>query len=134
MSVETIAWIAAGLFGALALFQVSLALGAPMGEYVYGGRVADEGGRLPGKWRIASAAAAVILLGFGWVILARAGVIATTIDETVLTVLSRMVVAYMAINAAANLAGKTSIERYLFGGVTLVLVILCSIVAAAGPT
>ena len=134
MNVETIAWIAAALFGVMALFQVALALGAPWGAHVYGGRVADDDGRLPGAWRAASAAAALILLGFAWVILARAGVIATSIDETLLTVLSWMVVAYMALNTAGNLAGKSPIERYVFGGMTLVLVILCAIVAAAGPS
>ena len=133
MNVEAVAWVAATLFGLLALFQVALALGAPLGAYVYGGRVALDDGRLPTKWRVASAAASLILLGFAWVILARAGVIETSLDETLLLVLSWMVVAYMALNTAGNLAGKTNIERYVFGGITMVLVVLCAIVAAAGP-
>ena len=133
MNVEAIAWVAATLFGLLALFQVALALGAPLGAYVYGGRIALDDGRLPTKWRVASAAAALILLGFAWVILARAGVIGTSLDETLLLVLSWMVVAYMALNTAGNLTGKTNIERYVFGGITMVLVVLCAIVAAAGP-
>ena len=65
--------------------------------------------------------------------LARGGVVETGIDETLLTVLSWMVVAYMAINAAMNFSSKDSLERWLFGSVTVALVVLCSIVAAAGP-
>ena len=133
MDIETIAWIAAVLFAGMALFQLALALGAPLGEHAYGGRFADDAGRLPGTWRVASAVASLILLGFAWVILARAGVIATSINETLLTVLAWMVVAYMALNTAGNFAGKSPIERYVFGGITLVLVVLCAIVAAAGP-
>ena len=39
----------------------------------------------------------------------------------------------MAINTAMNLAGKTKFERYGLSAVTVVLVVLCSIVAASGP-
>lgn len=134
MTVEILASIAAALFVGLAAFQVVLALGAPFGHYAYGGRVADPGEPLPGRWRVASAVAAVILLGFAWVMLARGGVITTTLDESVLTVLAWMVVAYMALNTAANLAAPHPIERYVFGSITGVLVILGAIVAAAGPT
>ena len=134
MDIETIAVIAAVLFGLLAALQVALALGAPLGHIVYGGRVASAGEALPVPWRVASGAAALALVGFGWVILARGGVITTGVSSTVVTVLSWMVVAYMAINTAMNLASRDPIERYLFGGVTATLVVVCSIVAAAGPT
>jgi hypothetical protein len=117
----------------LALFQIALALGAPWGAHVFGGRAVAEDGTSSGKWRAASAAGSVVLLLFGWVILARGGVVESSIDDTLLTVLSWMVVAYMAINAAMNFASKDLLERWLFGSVTVVLVVLCSVVAAAGP-
>lgn len=134
MDIETIAVIAAVLFGLLAALQMALAFGAPLGNIVYGGRVVSAGGVLPGPWRIASGAAALVLVGFAWIILARAGVLTTSVSSTVVTVLAWMVVAYMAINTAMNLASRDRIERYLLGGVTAVLVVLCAIVAAAGPT
>lgn len=134
MNVETVAVACAVLFGCLALFQVALALGAPAGTVVFGGRVAEADGRLPSKWRAVSALAAVILIGFAWVVLARAGVVATSIDQRYLSVATWAIVAYMAINSAANFASKNAIERYLMGGVSLVLVVLCSFVAASGPT
>lgn len=132
--VETVAVVAALLFVLLALFQLALALGVRWGAHAYGGRVVRDDGSLPTKWRVSSAVAALILIGFGWVILARGGVLVVAVNELALTVLAWMVVAYMAINTAANLASKDPVERWLMGSMTLVLVVLCAIVAAAGPT
>ena len=131
--VETLALIVAALFGFLALFQAALALGAPWGAHAYGGRVVQEDRKLPAKWRVASGIAAVILVLFGWVMLARGGVVDSSVDETLLTVFAWMVVAYMAINTAMNLSSKDAIERWLMGSVTGALVILGAVVAAAGP-
>jgi len=121
------------LFAALAVFQIALALGAPGGAYVFGGRVAQDDGRLPTPYRIGAAVAAVVLFAFAFVILARAGVLETSLSERFLTIASWAIVAYMAINTAMNLAASTKIERYGFGAVSGILVVLCSIVAAAGP-
>lgn len=133
MNVEAVAIVAGILFVGLAMFHVALALGLPAGHLAYGGRFAKPDNTLPTAWRILSAAAVVILGVFAWVILARAGVIATSIDSKYLTVWSWMVVAYLAINTAANFASQSKVERFGLGGVSLVLVVLCSIVAAAGP-
>jgi hypothetical protein len=131
--VETVALLAAGLFLLVALFQVAIAFGVPWGAHAYGGRVTQDDGTLPPKWRVASGAAALVLLAFGWVMLARAGVVASGLDDRLLTVLAWMVVAYMAINSAINLASKDAIERWVMGSVSVALVVLCSVVAAAGP-
>lgn len=132
--VETIAIIAAVLFLGLAAFQVALLMGAPLGNHVYGGRVANDDGTLPIKFRVASGVAAFLLVAFAWVILVRAGIMTSRLSDQAVTVLSWMVVAYMALNTAANLASKDPIERYLFGGITIALVVLCAMVAAAGPS
>jgi hypothetical protein len=131
--VETVALIVAALFVFLALFQVALAVGAPWGSHAYGGRVAREDGTLPTKWRVVSGIAAVVLVAFGWVMLARGGVVDSSLDETPLTVLAWMVVAYMAVNTALNFASKDAVERWLMGSITGSLVILGALVAAAGP-
>ena len=131
--VETVALVAAALFAVLALFQLALALGAPWAAHAYGGRMAHVDGVLPRKWRAASAVAAVVLMAFGWVILVRGGVVGTSLDERIVTVLAWMVVAYMAMNTAMNFASRDSVERWLMGTITTVLVVLCAVVAAAGP-
>jgi hypothetical protein len=132
--VETVALVVATLFGFLAIFQVALALGAPWGAHAYGGRMVQDDGALRGKWRATSAGASVVLLAFAWVMLARSGVCCASLDDRLVTVLSWMVVAYMAINAAINFASKDLIERWLFGSVSALLVVLCAVIAAAGPT
>ena len=134
MDAATVAIAAAVLFGAVALFQVALALGAPWGSFAYGGRAAREDGTLPLTHRLSSAVAAALLVFFALVILVRGGAIGTSGDSTPVTVISWVIVAFMAINTAANLMGKHWVERYLFAGMTVVLVALCSTVALAGPS
>jgi hypothetical protein len=131
--VETVAVVTAALFAVLALFQAALAIGAPWGEHVYGGRMAQDDGALPGRWRAASGIASLVLLGFAWVMLIRGGVIATDLDENFVTVLAWMVVAYMAINTAVNFSSQDPVERWVMGPITAILVVLCAVVAAAGP-
>ena len=133
MDGQTAAIAAAVLFGAVALFQVALALEAPWGMFAYGGRAARDDGTLPPTYRLSSAFAAVLLVFFAVVILLRGGAIGTSGDSTLVTVMSWVIVGFMAINTAMNFLGSHWVERYVFGGVTLVLVALCSIVAVAGP-
>lgn len=130
---ETLAILAAVLFVGMALFQIAAALGAPLGNMVFGGRAAKEDGRLPLAYRIASGAGAVLLVLFAIVILTRGGVIGSSGDSTLVIVMSWAITAYMAINAPMNFMGKHWVERYVFGGITVVLVVLCAIVAASGP-
>jgi hypothetical protein len=134
MGVETVAMLAAVLFGALAIFQVALALGAPWGAFAYGGRAIQEDGTLPITYRLASAVAAVVLVLFAIVILTRAGVIGTAGDSTLVSVLSWVIVAFLVLNTLSNVSGKHWIERFVFGGITVVLAVLCAIVAVAGPS
>lgn len=134
MDVQTAAITAAVLFGVVALFQLALALGVPWGAFAYGGRAVRDGGTLPPTYRGASAVTAVFLVLFAIVILTRAGVVGTSGDSAMVTVMSWVIVGFMAINTPMNLLGKHWMERFVFGGITLVLVVLCAIVAAAGPT
>jgi hypothetical protein len=133
VGVETAAVAAAVLFGVMALFQVALALGVPWGAFAFGGRAVRDDGTLPTAYRGASAVAAVVLVVFAVVILTRAGVVGTSGDSALVTVLSWVIVGFMAINTPMNLMGQHWVEKYVFGGITLVLVVLCAIVAASGP-
>lgn len=133
MTIEALAICAGAIFLALAIFQAALALGAPVGHVAYGGRAAGPDRRLRRPWRFASAAAALILIGFAWVILARGGVVGDGVSQTALAVGSWMIVAYMALNTAANLSAGHPFEKYGMGALTALLVVLCSIVAASGP-
>lgn len=134
MDSQAAAITAAVLFGVVALFQLALALGVPWGAYAYGGRAVRDDGTLPPTYRGASAATAVVLVLFAVVMLTRAGVVGTSGDSTAVTMLSWVIVGFMVINTPMNLLGKHWIEKFVFGGITLALVVLCAIVAAAGPS
>lgn len=71
MELTTIAAVAFAVTAAgAAAFQVALAAGAPWGEFAMGGRFP---GRFPTPLRVAAVGQAVVLLGLGTVVLARAG-------------------------------------------------------------
>ena len=101
---------AACLLGVAVLFQLALAVGAPWGTAAYGGQVAQDDGRLPTKYRTASAGTAVILTGALWWVLAASAVISP-------------------IPLSGNLAGRHPVERWGAGGITAVLTILCAWIA-----
>jgi hypothetical protein len=122
--------VATLLFVAMAGFQASLAAGAPFGAHVLGGR---NPGTLPARLRLASAIAALLLLGFAVIVLVRAGAIATPTGlEGIVRLGCWVVAAFLVFNTLANLASKSTIERTLFAGMTAVLAVLAAYVALAG--
>ena len=122
--------VAAGLFIAFAGFQTALALGAPWGEHVWGSAFSAE---LPPGMRVASAFAAVILIGMAAIVLARAGVIRRLSRMRFLTGSTWAIAAYMTLNTLGNFASESNIERYVFGRATFVMAILTAYVAYRGP-
>ena len=118
------------LFALMAGIQLALAAGAPLGAHVLGGRYP---GVLPRQARVGSAIAAVLLLGFGLVVLARAGRIGA--PEGLVGLLAPAcwaIAAFLVLNTVGNLASKSRIERTLFAAITAGLAVLCGIVAATG--
>jgi hypothetical protein len=122
---------AACLLGVVILFQLALAAGAPWGAAAYGGRAARDDGRLPTRYRVASAATALVLTGALWLVLAASAVIsAAPLSENLLGVGVWVLVGLFALNTAGNLAGRHPVERWGAGGITAVLTILCAWIAA----
>jgi hypothetical protein len=119
--------LAAVLFVGMAAFQASLALGAPLGAHVLGGRYR---GALPNRLRAFSAIAAAILVGGALVILARAGAIGWPVGTTgVLAPLAWAITVFLALNTLGNLASKSRLERSLFAAMTAALAVLSAYVA-----
>jgi len=122
---------AACLIGVVVVFQLALAAGAPWGAAAYGGRAAQDDGRLPTRYRVASAGTAVVLTGALWLLLAASEVIsAAPLSEKVLGVGVWVLVGLFALNTVGNLAGRHPVERWGAGGITAVLTILCAWIAA----
>ena len=119
--------LAAILFLGMAAFQASLALGAPLGAHVLGGRYP---GTLPNRLRAFSAMAGAVLVGFALVILARSGAVGwPTGAMGLLAPASWAIAAFLALNTLGNLASKSRLERTLFAATTAALAVLSAYVA-----
>jgi hypothetical protein len=119
--------LATVLFLAMAAFQASLALGAPLGAHVLGGR---QPGALPNRLRAFSGVAAVILVGCSFVIRARAGAIGWPASAMgLLAPASWAIAAFLVLNTLGNLASKSRLERTVFAATTAALAVLSAYVA-----
>jgi hypothetical protein len=111
----------------MAAFQASLALGAPLGAHVLGGR---HPGGLPRRLRAFSAIAAAILIGAALVILARASAIGWPAGATGLLIPATWAIAaFLVLNTLGNLASKSRLERTVFAATTAALAVLSAYVA-----
>ena len=132
MIVQNAAKLAAVLLSAVAVFQAALALGAPWGDMSYGGQAETTDGVLPTGQRIMSAAAVLILLFAGWVVLARAEVLgAGPLSETFLKAGSWVIFGYLVLNTTMNLMSSHPGERWGMGTTTFVTAIMTFIVASS---
>jgi len=119
--------LAAILFLGMVAFQASLALGAPLGAHVLGGR---HPGTLPNRLRAFSAIAAAILVGSALVILARANAIGWPAGATgLLGPAPWAIAAFLVLNTLGNLASKSRPERTVFAATTVALAVLSAYVA-----
>ena len=95
----------------LSLFQLALALGAPMGEYAWGGRNA---GRLPLVWRLASLAAAGFSLAVSGHYASMIGWLPSLLDAHGRAYVLWGLTALTALSLLGNLTSKSAAERKLF--------------------
>ena len=122
--------LAAGAgFVGLAAFQAALALGAPLGRASWGG---VHEGKLPRGLRIASggvlgfhALAALMVVGHG-------GFRVVPLPEGVLRWGTRALAGLTLVGAVPNFASSSRWERFGWGPVTLILAVLCLVVALRG--
>jgi hypothetical protein len=120
--------VAAVLLAVMAAIQLGLAAGLALGAHVLGGRYP---GVLPTQARVGSAIAAALLVVFGLVVLARAGVVGRPDGIAgLLAPACWAIAAYLVLNTLGNLASKSRIERTVFAAMTAILAVLCGFVAA----
>lgn len=122
--------LATALLALVAAFQIGLAVGAPWGAAAYGGRAISDDGTLPGRYRVGSAIATLVLLGAIWVVLAAVSVLDRgPVSSSVLTVALWCMVAYFALNTLGNALGRHPLERWGGGTVSALLTLLCALIA-----
>lgn len=117
--------LAVALVTIVGVFQLALALGAPLGKAAWGGRNEEV---LPTRLRIASGLAAIVVYPFIAVyVLASADLLNLEwlpIGATGMWVLT----GFFTLGTVANLASKSKIER-VWAPVSLAIAICCAIVA-----
>ncbi len=118
------------LFLSVAGFQAVLALGAPLGAHVLGGRYS---GTLPRRMRVFSGITALILVGAGLIVLARAGILGWPAGANWLLAPATWVIAsFLALNTLGNRTSRSRFERTIFAPTTAALAVLCAYVALTG--
>ena len=118
--------IAAALgFLAIAMFELVLAAGAPLGHAAWGGAHAH----LSAAQRIASAVAVLIWASAALVVLGRAGLWSAGKRAILFRRGTWLLVAVSTIAALTNFASHSRYEQLIFGPLAVILAALCTIVA-----
>ena len=129
-SVQTAAVAAATLLGAVIVFQLALAAGAPWGRMAYGGRATQGDGTLSRRHRFASGMAALALTAAMWVVLAAGSVVSQgSVSDSALTITTWVLAVLFVMNTVGNLAGEHPMERWGAGTVAALLAGLCVVLA-----
>ena len=121
-------WLIIAALGVSTLFQLALALGAPMGEYVFGGRVA---GRLTALLRFASLATAGFYVAVIGHQLAQLQILPRLLPAPLNTAANWALVAIFAISFVLHLASKSKKERDLWTPIALLVLVAAVPVALA---
>lgn len=121
-------FLAGGLL-IVAVFQAALTLGAPFGAATQGG---TNPGQLPGALRLVSGVGAIVWLCATVIVLARGGWV-VPLRDNVIRVATWGLVGLLAVGALMNFASSSSWERFGWGPFTLVLFVLCVVVARSAP-
>ncbi|WP_052665206.1 hypothetical protein [Nitriliruptor alkaliphilus] len=124
---QTAAITAAVSLAAIGVFQLALALGAPLGRAAWAGQ---HPGVLPRNLRIASAAAAVLYPLMIVLVLASAGVIDDAAVPGSGVVAMWFLTAFFGLGVLANGASRSRPER-IWAPVSLVIAVCCAIVATS---
>jgi hypothetical protein len=125
MRIRTFASVAAIGFGVLAIFQLALALGAPLGHAAWGG--AHE--TLPTGLRVGSAVSVLFYVLAIGVVLRRAGMDVPWIRGGVARLVTWILVVLLPLSALGNIASQSGWERYLMAPLALILAAMSFLVA-----
>lgn len=115
------------LLAALAVFQIALAAGAPLGRFVWGGQHEV----LPPKLRFGSAVAVPICAVFALFLLSKAGLV-SIIGEPLLTVGMWVITGYLVLMSPLNLLSRSKFERAAATPLALVMAAIFLVVTLTG--
>lgn len=104
------------LLAVLAVIQIALAAGAPLGRFAWGG----QHDVLPRRLRIGSVVAIAIYAVFALFLMSMAGMV-SVIGDPLLTIGMWVIVAYLAFGTALNLISRSKHERALMTPISLAI-------------
>lgn len=113
------------LFAIVMILQLLLAAGVLPVSLAWGGRQSQ----LTPSLRLSSLAAVLILAGFAYVIARRSGILGSAPPSTLIRIMSWLITLYLALNTGMNFLSPSRGERWVFGPITLALVVLCSLIS-----
>lgn len=123
-------FLAGGLL-IVAAFQTALTFGAPFGAAAQGG---TNPGQLTGALRLVSGVGAIVWLCATVIVLARGGWVLVPLRDNATRVATWGLVGLLAVGALMNFASSSPWERFGWGPFTLVLLVLCVVLArSASP-
>ena len=111
---------------ATALFQIAIVLGAPLGEYAYGGQ---NPGILKLPFRIASVFSALVMFAIAGHYLAQLGVFTPLLDPAGNSIANWGFAFFAGLSAIANNITRSQKEKRLWGGTTIAMLLAAVIVA-----
>jgi hypothetical protein len=106
---EKAAILAVAILGLLVVFQLLMAAGLPLGRAAWGGQHRV----LPANLRLGSLAAAGILIFAGWIVLARAGLVAPGDKATAVRVISWVFAVHFTLNTVMNIVSGSPLEQWI---------------------
>ena len=128
---QTASLLSVSLFGLEVVTQLGIAVGIFPVTIVWGGSQSE----LTLSLRLASIAAAGILLGFAWIVHQKAASTGSGVPAPVwIRWACWFVTAYMILNTIGNFMSTSWFERYVSGTVTILLSVCCWRVASAATT
>ena len=113
------------VLAALAMFQLLLILGLPLGRYAWGGQAPV----LPGRLRAGSAVAIAVYAVMGVVALDRSGLSSVLPSPSIAVVAMWVVAGYLLLSVLPNLASKSKAEKRVMVPVSLLLAALAFAIA-----
>jgi len=111
---------------AVALFQLAIVLGAPVGEYAYGGQ---HEGKLPVRFRVTSAISMLVMLALAGHYLAQIGLFTPLLDADGNAIANWVFVGFFALSAVLNNITKSEKEKRVFGSITVAMLLSAILVA-----
>lgn len=111
---------------AVALFHLAIVLGAPVGDYAYGGQ---HQGVLPTGYRIASVVSMFVMIAVAGHYLAQIGLFAPLLDATGNAIANWGFVALLALSALMNNITKSEKEKRVFGSISIAMLLAAILVA-----